>query len=814
MQALLEDVRSLPGVVGSMFCDRRRGLLARAFPREYDDASLQAVAAALGASVPRLAGLTGPVGVVDLRYRDARVVIRPEGDAALLVLCDRTANAQQVLGFASAVCTMLVREAATRQDPFSPPVIARAPPGGTAAAPDAPLRSSAAAPGPAPSPTPVPAPMPSTAARAPDAAAPGRQRTPAAEPPPATPSEPLDAVEVPFEVTLVPTALPRTSAGEPRWAQGPEPALAPPEAARGAAPSFDRRRRRPASALVAFLVIAGAAYGAARLMGFGQYPLRAPAASTVPPLPAPQQGPTPSPVQWRLHLSGAGAFAADLVPALASAYLAGQGTTAVQVSRPEPEVAQVRGLADGGAVGIEIRAGDTARGLEDLLAGNADVALATRRPTPEELKRLGPLGPVAQGERVLGADGIAVIVNRVNPIASLTREQLGGLLSGATTTWGRLRVAGEVASGGIHVYLPDDGSGVPDVARAAVPGGKPLAIGARRLPTPRAVAEAVAADPTAVGLVPMADVGGARAVPLGDGVGPAVLPTAPTVAADRYPLTRRLYLYTARAPRSPWAARFADFALSAEGQVLVRKAGFVGPAAKAPAPAAPRIAAAPAPAAAPAAAAPPAAAPASTPAATPAATPAVVARPAVKPPVPERAEAEGLSPALVAALASIPAVRQPAPAAAPAAAEAGSAAPASGAAEPTAAAPATPAAAAADPSPAPPQRAAQPAGSEGLVVWNRAAGKPRVAELGCLERSTHVPEDALPYVAGRVVTVKFTVSKEGVPSQYQMTTPGTPDAASDALWAAIQSCQWLPGADEAGHPASMPVVMPFQFARE
>src|SRR5512146_3273042 len=104
MQTLLEDLNSLPGVVGSMFCDAHRGVLGRAFPAEYDDSALTAVASALSASPPELTNVTGSVGVLDLRYRDARVVIRPAGEASLLVLCDKSANAQEVLAFASVAC--------------------------------------------------------------------------------------------------------------------------------------------------------------------------------------------------------------------------------------------------------------------------------------------------------------------------------------------------------------------------------------------------------------------------------------------------------------------------------------------------------------------------------------------------------------------------------------------------------------------------------------------------------------------------------------------------------------------------------------
>ena len=84
MHALLQDLNSLPGVVGSMFCDAHQGVLARAFPPDYAEADLREIASTVSGSAQDLRNVTGPIGVLDLRYRDSRVVIRPVGDAQLL----------------------------------------------------------------------------------------------------------------------------------------------------------------------------------------------------------------------------------------------------------------------------------------------------------------------------------------------------------------------------------------------------------------------------------------------------------------------------------------------------------------------------------------------------------------------------------------------------------------------------------------------------------------------------------------------------------------------------------------------------------
>jgi hypothetical protein len=48
-----------------------------------------------------------------------------------------------------------------------------------------------------------------------------------------------------------------------------------------------------------------------------------------------------------------------------------------------------------------------------------------------------------------------------------------------------------------------------------------------------------------------------------------------TVGRESYPLTRRLFLYTAATPRNPLVGKFVSFVQSDAGQKIVNKDGFV-----------------------------------------------------------------------------------------------------------------------------------------------------------------------------------------------------------------------------------------------
>jgi phosphate transport system substrate-binding protein len=84
----------------------------------------------------------------------------------------------------------------------------------------------------------------------------------------------------------------------------------------------------------------------------------------------------------------------------------------------------------------------------------------------------------------------------------------------------------------------------------------------------------VSVDPDALGFTSVSTVRNARAVALRLPGGSPTYPSSFTIATESYFLSRRLYLYTTLAV-SPTAQQFVFFALSSDGQKVVRDTGFV-----------------------------------------------------------------------------------------------------------------------------------------------------------------------------------------------------------------------------------------------
>lgn len=119
MKTVLNQLNAAPGVVGSLLCDAEGGLLANAFPPLFDDEALSGAARVLVDGAAGLTTVTGKVVTVDLRFADARVVLRPMAGAHLVVLCAAQTN-QQLLNISTAVALPKLEKLVAAAPPPAP----------------------------------------------------------------------------------------------------------------------------------------------------------------------------------------------------------------------------------------------------------------------------------------------------------------------------------------------------------------------------------------------------------------------------------------------------------------------------------------------------------------------------------------------------------------------------------------------------------------------------------------------------------------------------------------------------------------------
>lgn len=93
-QAALQQLSAIPGVVGSMVFDRQGEVVATEFPPVFEETGLRRLAARLATDAYFQEWLGGDQALLDLRFADGTVVVRPVDGTWLLVLCTLQANAQ------------------------------------------------------------------------------------------------------------------------------------------------------------------------------------------------------------------------------------------------------------------------------------------------------------------------------------------------------------------------------------------------------------------------------------------------------------------------------------------------------------------------------------------------------------------------------------------------------------------------------------------------------------------------------------------------------------------------------------------------
>lgn len=228
-------------------------------------------------------------------------------------------------------------------------------------------------------------------------------------------------------------------------------------------------------------------------------------------------------------------------------------------------------------VRISVTGGGTGTGITSLMNGTVDIANASRQITPQEIKDAEQQG-VTPVEHVIARDAIAVIVNPENPIRQLTMEQISRIFRGDVNNWKELggedrpivRVSRETNSG-THVYFLEAVIRLGDKKNKAIFSADTLL-----LPSSEGVIAEVGDNPNAIGYDGLGYVTPqVKVIAVAKKAGSDyVLPSASTVNAGTYPISRDLYMYTPKKENAAVQA-YLDWIMSPEAQKIVTDLGFV-----------------------------------------------------------------------------------------------------------------------------------------------------------------------------------------------------------------------------------------------
>ncbi|AWF80377.1 hypothetical protein BTJ40_05890 [Microbulbifer sp. A4B17] len=274
-------------------------------------------------------------------------------------------------------------------------------------------------------------------------------------------------------------------------------------------------------------------------------------------------------------LHGSNTVGAKLAPNLINDYLKARGGHNLETI-PLGKENEVRVQASLGVnkIYVDILAHGSSTGFKGLERGQADIAMASRPIKDKEHAALSRFGDMrGQGaEHVIAIDGLAIIVHPQNPINKLTLQQIAAIFSGKITNWSE--VGGQ--KGRIKVLARDNQSGTWDTFKSLVLGkNRTLIANAQRFESNDQLSDRISANPNSIGFVGLASIRKAKAIAVSDNNTHPQAPEHLTIATEDYPLSRRLFLYTAAYGLKPAAQEFLQFVQSEQGQDQVNATGFV-----------------------------------------------------------------------------------------------------------------------------------------------------------------------------------------------------------------------------------------------
>ena len=220
---------------------------------------------------------------------------------------------------------------------------------------------------------------------------------------------------------------------------------------------------------------------------------------------------------------------------------------------------------------ITIVGGGSGVGIAALLDGTTDIAMASRSLKQDEKLKLNQ-NKKDIVEFNLANDALSVIVNKENPVRQLTREQLEGIFTGKITNWK------EVGGNDLKIifYSRETSSGTYEFFREHVLDKKNFGNQALLMPATGAIVQSVSQTKGAIGYIGLAyESNEVAAINVSyDGGKTFVTPSIEAAQDKTYPISRPLFLYFDKQVE-PKLSAFLDYALSPEGQAIVREVGYV-----------------------------------------------------------------------------------------------------------------------------------------------------------------------------------------------------------------------------------------------
>ncbi|MCR4663150.1 MAG: phosphate ABC transporter substrate-binding protein [Endomicrobiaceae bacterium] len=226
---------------------------------------------------------------------------------------------------------------------------------------------------------------------------------------------------------------------------------------------------------------------------------------------------------------------------------------------------------------VGVTGGGTGTGFAALLNNTCDIAMASRQVEENEIN-LAKKQNITYKEFIVGLDGLAVLVNKDNPVNNLSIEQLRDIFMAKITNWKELGgenrpivLLSRESNSGTHMFFKETVIRLNDINSKDEFSPKALL-----MPSSQAIVDEIYQNPNAVGYAGIGFMNNqTKAISVSaQNSNEYFYPTIENVMNGKYPISRPLYLYTNGEPKGI-VKDFIDYALSEQGQQIVVETNFV-----------------------------------------------------------------------------------------------------------------------------------------------------------------------------------------------------------------------------------------------
>lgn len=239
-------------------------------------------------------------------------------------------------------------------------------------------------------------------------------------------------------------------------------------------------------------------------------------------------------------------------------------------------------------VNVQVEGKGSSTAPPALIEGTAQLGPMSRSMKKEEVDKFEKKFGYKPTAIATSFDGLAVYVNKDNPIKGLTLQQIDAIFSKTRkgglkdeiVTWGQLGLDGEWKDKPISLYGRNSASGTYGYFKEHALFKGDYKDNVKEQPGSASVVQGVGTDKYAIGYSGIGySTTDVRAVPIAAKEGDDFVGEGyENVKSGKYPLSRYLYIYVAKDPRKdldPLVKEFLKFVLSYEGQLVVAKDGYM-----------------------------------------------------------------------------------------------------------------------------------------------------------------------------------------------------------------------------------------------